>query len=187
MAPSKQPTLPEKQKKAASGTKKAASSTALPINHAQFITLEDGTQVCTVEAGAQMQLGLPVPLTAERACLTSSGVENALQLSGVRQLPRLFGVQLHNVAQSEVPPSRAQQRPGTQRSCTNFSSQTKLHAHDHGNCTATKHEHNVLHQGHLVSGCVTVHVAGSSQAAPWYASRAGPGYPDLPQDQPRGR
>jgi hypothetical protein len=50
MAPSKQPTLPEKQKKAASGAKKAASSTALPINHAQFITLEDGTQVCTVQS-----------------------------------------------------------------------------------------------------------------------------------------
>jgi hypothetical protein len=44
MAPSK-PTLPEK-KKAAAGGKKAASSTELPINHAQFITLEDGTQVC---------------------------------------------------------------------------------------------------------------------------------------------
>jgi hypothetical protein len=41
MAPSKQPTLPEKK---GSG-KKAASSTELPINHAQFITLADGTQV----------------------------------------------------------------------------------------------------------------------------------------------
>jgi hypothetical protein len=49
MAPSKQPTLPEK-KKAAAGGKKAASSTELPINHAQFITLEDGTQVCVTQA-----------------------------------------------------------------------------------------------------------------------------------------
>jgi hypothetical protein len=41
MAPSKQPTLPEKK----GSSKKAASSTELPINHAQFITLADGTQV----------------------------------------------------------------------------------------------------------------------------------------------
>jgi hypothetical protein len=68
MAPSKQPTLPEKQKKAASGAKKAASSTELPINHAQFITLEDGTQVCTLGSGPTVQLGVSISLTAEAAC-----------------------------------------------------------------------------------------------------------------------
>lgn len=45
MAPTSQPTLPKKGAKGAAAKKGAASATQLPIAHASFITLEDGTQV----------------------------------------------------------------------------------------------------------------------------------------------
>jgi hypothetical protein len=44
------PTLPDNTKQQ---KKKAASSTALPISHAQFITLEDGTQVGRARVGGR--------------------------------------------------------------------------------------------------------------------------------------